>query len=119
MSKHLRAEVKRLQSEIEAIRQTGSVAPAMVRVVPYLAFNGAKKPYQYYKLVAPETIFEGQAGGKTKTVHLGTAANKRYQHTMLSIQRRDAIAKIEAQIVRVEELMQKNAELPSAGTFHE
>jgi hypothetical protein len=85
MSDFLQAERDRLQTLIKSIQATGEVALPTVRIVPYLAFNQAKKPYQYFKLVALEPILQGRTGGKAKTLHLGNAENVRYQQNYIIV----------------------------------
>ena len=94
-----------MSDDIEAIRASGEVAPDGVNIVSYLVTrNGIT--YDYYKLVAPEPIFEGKNGKKTKTRNLGDWHSQRYKEAKLSIYRRKAIKMLErekAQLWRMSE----------------
>ena len=115
MSKHLKAEHDRLLREIAAIRVTGPVAPSGVSIAQYNVRSGDNL-YDYWKLVAKEPIFKGQTGKKTKTRHLGSRDSKEYCDAELSIQRRNAIAHLERQRLKVFELINEWA--PCAKNFH-
>lgn len=117
MSIHLEAERDSLLNEVQAIKDTGEVAPADCWIDSYLAKNQQGQAYEYYKLVAKEPIFTGAKGGRTKTVHLGKTGSDRYKAAVLSVRRRNAIEKLESQVSRLDELIQLNSTLPSVDEF--
>lgn len=117
MSIHLHTERDRLLTEVQAIKDTGKVAPAECWIDSYLAKNQRGQAYEYYKLVAKEPIFTGAKGGRTKTVHLGKTGSDRYNAAVLSIRRRNAIEKLESQVARLDELIELDNTLPSVDEF--
>jgi hypothetical protein len=56
-------------------------------------------------LVAPEPIFEGKNGRKTKTKHLGDYRSQKYKEAELPIERRKAIKILESQQAKILEMM--------------
>lgn len=117
MSIYLKAERDRLLAGIQAMRSTGEIAPAGCWIDSYLAKNPQGKRYEYYKLVATKPIFAGARGGITRTRHLGKLGSELYQTATLAIRRRSAIEQVEAQIARVEQLIDLDQNLPSAEDF--
>ena len=107
---HLKAEYDRLRREIEAIRKTGEVAPEGINIVPYKV-----REYEYYKLVAKDSIFIGKNGKKTKTQHLGDIDSLNYHKARMAINRRNAIKRLEDQRHRIKLLMSEY--LPTATDF--
>jgi hypothetical protein len=96
----LRKLYDQISDDIEAVRASGEVAPDGVNIVPYsVTRNGFI--YEYYKLVAPEPIFEGKNGKKTKTKHLGDKHSQQYKEAKLPIDRRKAIKILEAEQAQI------------------
>jgi hypothetical protein len=89
-----------MSDDIEAIRASGEVAPDGVNIVPYLVTRNGSV-YEYYKLVAPEPIFEGKNGKKTKTKHLGASYSQKYREAELPIARRKAIKILETEQAQI------------------
>lgn len=117
MSPNLLAERDRLLAEIQAIRDTGNVAPAGCTINTYIAKNSKGQGYEYLKLVAEQPIFTGAQGGRTRTQHLGKVGSDRHLAATLAIRRRNAIEQIQAQLNRIEKLIESDQNLPSAGDF--
>jgi hypothetical protein len=100
----LRKIYDQMSDDIKTIRASGKVAPDGVNIVPYIVTRDGI-PYEYYKLVAPEPMFEGKNGRKTKTKHLGDYRSQKYKEAELPIERRKAIKILESQQAKILEMM--------------
>ena len=98
VSPHLEAERDRLLQLIQAIRDSGSVAPINVWVSP-----APKGEHTYYKLSSKNPDI--------KNLHLGKAGSEKYRDWRARIQRREAIAELEQQLSMLQALIDRQTAL--------
>ncbi len=84
------AAIATVNSQIEAIEQTGAIAPPGCFVVRYQA-RGSGRTYWYYKLQATEPIFITKNGQKTKYKHLGKGGSPEHIEALMQVSRRTQI----------------------------
>ena len=96
VSPHLQAEHDRLLELIQAIRDSGSVAPINVWIRP-----APKGEHVYYKLSSKNPDI--------KNLHLGKAGSKKYRDWRARIQRREAITELEQQLSMLQALIDRQA----------
>ena len=94
VSPHLEAERNRLLQRIQAIRDSGSVAPVNVWISP-----APKGEHLYYKLSSKNPEYKNQ--------HLGKAGSEKYRDWRARIQRREAIAELEQQLSMLQALIDR------------
>lgn len=94
ISPHLEAERDRLLARIQAIRNSGNVAPLNVWISP-----APKGEHLYYKLTSKNPEYKNQ--------HLGKAGSEKYRDWKARIQRRDAITELEQQLSMVQTLIDR------------
>ena len=87
-SPHLEAERDRLLQLIQAVRNSGSVAPLNVWISP-----APKGEHLYYKLSSKNPDYKNQ--------HLGKAGSEKYRDWRAKIERREVVAKLEQQVYLV------------------
>lgn len=102
ISPHVQAERDRLLSEVERIRQSGTVAPGNVWIGTNFQTKG-KRTYEYFKLNSENPQVRHQ--------HLGKAGSEKHRDWSARIVRRDAIAELEVQLAMLQELMERQAKL--------
>jgi len=100
-SPHLEAEHDRLLQLIQAVRDSGSVAPINVWISP-----APKGEHIYYKLSSKNPDI--------KNLHLGKAGSEKYRDWRARIQRREAIAELEQQLSMLQALIDRQATLVPA-----
>ncbi len=103
-SSHLKAEKQCLLNCIEAIRKSGSVAPAHYFLTTTTTTSKAGKTYYYARLVKEESV------GKQTVRSLGRIGSGQHLAWERSIARRDAITELEQQLKLLDELMQRQQE---------
>lgn len=81
-SLHLEAEREQLLTLLQAIRNSGSVAPLNVWISP-----SPKGNHLYYKLTSKNPEYKNQ--------HLGKVGSEKYRDWKSRIQRREAITELE------------------------
>jgi hypothetical protein len=96
VSPHLEAERDRLLQLIQAIRDSGSVAPINVWISP-----APKGEHIYYKLSSKNPEYKNQ--------HLGKAGSEKYRDWRARIQRREAIAELEQQLSMLQALIDRQS----------
>lgn len=96
ISPHLEAERERLLVLLQAIRNSGSVAPLNVWISP-----APKGNHLYYKLTSKNPEYKNQ--------HLGKAGSEKYRDWRARIQRREAIAELEQQLSILQALIDRQA----------
>ena len=96
VSPHLQAEHDRLLELIQAIRDSGSVAPINVWISP-----APKGEHVYYKLSSKNPDI--------KNLHLGKAGSAKYRDWRARIQRREAVAELEQQLSMLQALIDRQA----------
>ena len=96
VSPHLQAEHDRLLELIQAIRDSGSVAPLNVWISP-----APKGEHLYYKLSSKNPEYKNQ--------HLGKAGSDKYRDWRARIQRREAVAELEQQLSMLQALIERQA----------
>ena len=96
VSPHLEAERDRLLQLIQAIRDSGSVAPINVWISP-----APKGEHVYYKLSSKNPDFKNQ--------HLGKAGSEKYRDWRARIKRREAIAELEQQLSMLQALIDRQS----------
>lgn len=94
VSPHLAAERDRLLQLIQAIRDSGSVAPINVWISP-----APKGEHVYYKLSSKNPDI--------KNLHLGKTGTEKYRDWRARIQRREAIAELEQQLSMLQALINR------------
>jgi hypothetical protein len=95
-SSHLEAERDRLLQLIEAVRNSGGVAPISAWISP-----APKGEHLYYKLSSKNPAI--------KNLHLGKAGSEKYRDWRAKIQRREAIAELEQQLSMLQALIDRQA----------
>jgi hypothetical protein len=98
VSSHLEAERDRLLQLIQAIRDSGSVAPINVWISP-----APKGKHVYYKLSSKNPDI--------KNLHLGKPGSEKYRDWRARIQRREAISELEQQLSMLQALIDRQAAL--------
>lgn len=93
-SPHLEAERDRLLQLIQAIRNSGSVAPINVWISP-----APKGKHVYYKLSSKNPEYKNQ--------HLGKAESEKHRDWRARIQRRDALSELEQQLSMLQALIDR------------
>jgi hypothetical protein len=94
VSPHLQAERDRLLQLIQAIRDSGSVAPINVWISP-----APKGEHIYYKLSSKNP--------NIKNLHLGKAGSEKYRDWRARIQRREAVTELEQQLSMLQALIDR------------
>lgn len=96
ISSHLVAERERLLILIQAVRNSGSVAPLNVWISPT-----PKGEHLYYKLTSKNPQYKNQ--------HLGKAGSEKYRDWRARIRRREAITELEQQLAMLQALIDRQA----------
>lgn len=96
VSPHLAAEREHLIQLIQAIRDSGSVAPINVWISP-----APKGEHVYYKLSSKNPEYKNQ--------HLGKAGSEKYRDWRARIKRREAITELEQQLAMLQELIDRQS----------
>jgi hypothetical protein len=96
VSPHLQAEHDRLLELLQAIRNSGSVAPLNVWISP-----APKGEHLYYKLSSKNPEYKNQ--------HLGKPGSEKYRDWRARIQRREASAELEQQLSMLQALIDRQA----------
>lgn len=94
VSSFLEAERDRLLQQIQAIRDSGSVAPINVWISP-----APKGNHIYYKLSSKNPDYKNQ--------HLGKMGSEKYRDWLARIQRREAITELEQQLSMLQALIDR------------
>jgi hypothetical protein len=94
VSPYLAAERDRLLQLIQAIRESGSVAPLNLWISP-----APKGEHLYYKLSSKNPQYKNQ--------HLGKEGSEKYRDWRARIQRREAIAELEQQLSMLQALIDR------------
>jgi hypothetical protein len=94
VSPHLQAERDRLLQLIQAVRDSGSVAPINVWISP-----APKGEHIYYKLSSKNP--------NIKNLHLGKAGSEKYRDWRARIQRREAVTELEQQLSMLQALIDR------------
>ena len=89
-AERLKVAIATLDSQIEQVKQTGSIAPPKCYVLRYQA-RGKDKTYYYYKLHATLPIFTTNSGKKSKYKHLGKAGTLAHVNAVMEVARRSQI----------------------------
>jgi hypothetical protein len=105
VSPHLEAERNRLLQLIQAIRDSGSVAPINVWISP-----APKGEHIYYKLSSKNPDI--------KNLHLGKAGSEKYRDWRARIQRREGVAELEQQLSMLQALIDRQAAMPPPDPTH-
>ncbi len=96
ISPYLESERERLLQLIQAIHDSGSVAPINVWISP-----APKGEHLYYKLSSKNPDYKNQ--------HLGKAGSEKYRDWKARIQRREAIGELEQQLAMLQALVDRQA----------
>ena len=94
ISPYLEAERERLLQLIQAIRDSGTVAPINVWISP-----APKGEHLYYKLSSKNPDYKNQ--------HLGKAGSEKYRNWKARIQRRETITELEQQLAMLQALLDR------------
>lgn len=89
-AERLRVAIATLNSQIQQVKKTGSIAPPKCYVLRYQA-RGKDKTYYYYKLHATLPIFTTNSGKKSKYKHLGKAGTSAHVNAVMEVARRSQI----------------------------
>lgn len=100
VSPHLLAEHDRLLDAIDAVRQSGKVAPAYCWLVESSETKGART-YTYIKLITE------RPGKRLTSKSLGKPGSKEHRTWQEAIGRRELIMELEQQIKLLEVLMER------------
>ena len=104
-TERLQIAIDTLNSTIEQIRNTGTIAPPKCYVLRYQA-RGKDKSYYYYKLHASLPIFTTSKGKKSKYKHLGKAGTVAHVEAVMDVARRSQIDSLQRAVTSLTESWQ-------------